>query len=219
MSQLTSDKCNVAWFKLAEFVVRKEKERALVIYRLLVHSLPDDAMRCQLEGDLLHAFHDSKALQCYMKAAELYEKEGNFMQAIVTYDRCSELEPANTFFLEALIRLYFLLSNPTKAMHHFRSYIRLSVQKGMYEDIHQALDKAPLVYDQKISLLELVVTAYLEKPSHDFNRTIPDLTLIVDYYTQINDLTALSQFLNKLAALNAQADQHCRTYLLSQESR
>ncbi len=219
MSHLTSDKCNVAWFKLAEFVVRKEKERALGIYRLLVHSIPDDAMRCQLEGDLLHAFHDSKALQCYIKAAELYEREGNCIQAIATYEHCNSLEPANLHFVESLVRLYFLIGNPTKALHHFRTYIRLSVEKNRYEEIHQALDKVPLTHDQRILLLELIVTTYLEQDSSDINRTIPDLVTILDYYTKINDLTALSQFLAKVAALNAHADQYCRTYLLNQGVR
>jgi predicted negative regulator of RcsB-dependent stress response len=76
------DKFNVAWFKLAEFVGRKEKERALSVYRLLSHSLPDDAFAAQLEGDLFLAFcDDERAVDAYQKAARLYEKNGQYDHA------------------------------------------------------------------------------------------------------------------------------------------
>ena len=58
MKHLPSDKYNVAWFKLAECVARGEKEKALGVYRLLVHSLDEPAFIRQLEGDLLLAFKD-----------------------------------------------------------------------------------------------------------------------------------------------------------------
>ena len=82
-------KFNVAWFKLAEFVGRKEKERALGVYRLLSHSLPDDAFAAQLRGRFLMAFYDEKAVDAYVKAARLYEKNqpirpcGTFVRADV----------------------------------------------------------------------------------------------------------------------------------------
>ena len=41
---------SVAWFKLAEFVTRKEKERAFGVYRLLSHSIADRAFAAQLEA-------------------------------------------------------------------------------------------------------------------------------------------------------------------------
>ncbi len=76
-----SEKCNVAWFKLAEFVGRKEKERALAVYRLLAYSLSNDAFTAQLEGDLLLAFEDAKAFELYDRAARLYERNGQHEHA------------------------------------------------------------------------------------------------------------------------------------------
>ena len=51
-----SDKYTIAWFKLAECVAKGEKEKAFGVYRLLMHSLEDQAYAYQLEGDLLDAF-------------------------------------------------------------------------------------------------------------------------------------------------------------------
>ena len=74
MRQVPSDKYNIAWFKLAEFVSRGEKERALGLYRLLTHSFDDRALTYQLEGDLLLSFNDDSAQDRYRKAAEEYRQ-------------------------------------------------------------------------------------------------------------------------------------------------
>jgi len=88
-----TDKYTIAWFKLAEFVTRKEKERALGIYRLLVHSIQDEALALQLEGDLLLSFGDEKALEKYAKAAETYTNVGKYVQAAGIYEHCLALKP------------------------------------------------------------------------------------------------------------------------------
>lgn len=74
MTMLPSETSNIAWFKLAECVTRKEKERALTILRLLVHSFNDPAFAAQLEGDILRAFSDEKAGESYRRAQQLYEQ-------------------------------------------------------------------------------------------------------------------------------------------------
>jgi tetratricopeptide (TPR) repeat protein len=108
------EKFNVAWFKLAEFVGRKEKERALSVYRLLSHSLPDDAFAAQLEGDLLMAFLDEKAVDAYQKAARLYEKNGQCDHAAFLYEQMLVLKPENKEFLVQALRLYELIDNDVK---------------------------------------------------------------------------------------------------------
>lgn len=95
-----TDKYTIAWFKLAEFVTRKEKERALGIYRLLVHSLHDDALALQLEGDLLLSFGDEKALEKYTKAAEAYTNLGKHVHAAGIYEHCLALRPESTNFAQ-----------------------------------------------------------------------------------------------------------------------
>jgi hypothetical protein len=72
MKETVQNKRSLAWFKLTEFVVRGEKERALGIYRLLALSIDNKAFAQQLEGDLLLAFDDPVAEEKYLAAAQLY---------------------------------------------------------------------------------------------------------------------------------------------------
>jgi len=106
MSPLTSEKYNVAWFKLAEFVKRGEKERALGMYRLLSYSLTDAALSSQLEGDLLLSFRDEKALESYVRAALLYEQQDKLNHTIAIYEHLITLIPENNSFACKLITLY-----------------------------------------------------------------------------------------------------------------
>lgn len=85
MTFMQSGKCSIAWFKLAEFTNRREKERALLFYRLLVHSINDEAVACQLEGDLYAAFNDSRALDCYRRAARMYTQMNKAEYAEILY--------------------------------------------------------------------------------------------------------------------------------------
>lgn len=120
MTQLPSDKFNVAWFKLAELVVRKEKERAMYIYRLLVHSLQDEAIAAQLEGDLLLSFNDEKAVDCYMRAATLYERSDRWIEAIAIYEQVMMLR-ALPEYANKLASLYYKIGNVTKAHYYQRN--------------------------------------------------------------------------------------------------
>lgn len=107
MSYLPADKYNVAWFKLAEFVVRGERERALGLYRLLVHSFNDQAFAYQLEGDILLSFNDSNAAcEKYIAAAQLYRKNGKLPEAAGLYEHVITLQPKAEDILLILIDLY-----------------------------------------------------------------------------------------------------------------
>lgn len=88
-----TEKYSVAWFKLAEYVSRKEKERAFAIYRLLVHSLSNPALAAQLEGDLLYAFNDEKAAEAYSRAIIFYEQNRQYGEAAFVCERVRTLFP------------------------------------------------------------------------------------------------------------------------------
>lgn len=81
---------SIAWFKLAEFVGRKEKERALYLFRLLVHSISDAALVAQLEGDLLAAFGDEKAVDSYEKAMRAYIATARLSDARLLFERIGQ---------------------------------------------------------------------------------------------------------------------------------
>lgn len=85
-----TERSSIAWFKLAEFVGRKEKERALYLFRLLVHSITDTALVSQLEGDLLAAFGDEKAIDSYEKAMRTYIATGRISDARLLFERIGQ---------------------------------------------------------------------------------------------------------------------------------
>lgn len=85
MRYTPNDKYTIAWFKLAECVAKGEKEKAFGVYRLLKHSFDDQAYAHQLEGDLLDAFQDSRAVEKYAEAAHLYRQNGRLKEAAKLY--------------------------------------------------------------------------------------------------------------------------------------
>jgi len=85
-----TEQSSIAWFKLAEFVGRKEKERALYLFRLLVHSIADTALVAQLEGDLLAAFGDEKAVDSYERAMRIYIATARFSDARLLFERIGQ---------------------------------------------------------------------------------------------------------------------------------
>ncbi len=100
----------IAWFKLAELITRKEKEKALNLHRLLAHSFEDKAYVLQIEGDILWFLEDNQALEKYQQAAFLYKKEKNIINAIAIYEHLLTLQPLNYDYLSTLIISYMLIS-------------------------------------------------------------------------------------------------------------
>lgn len=78
---------SIAWFKLAELVIRREREKALNVYRLLFHSLENKAYALQLEGDLLWFFDDQLCVKKYQEAAALYEASRRWIDALALYEQ------------------------------------------------------------------------------------------------------------------------------------
>jgi len=144
MRQLPSDKYNVAWFKLAEFVSRGEKERALGLYRLLMHSFDDKALAHQLEGDLLLSFKNDDSIMAYQKAAQLYQEDGRFIQAIAVYERLLQLNPEQESTFYILCDLYELLDMDERSWQKKQEYFIRMITKHSYENymelFHELLD-------------------------------------------------------------------------------
>jgi hypothetical protein len=114
MKQVPPDKYTIAWFKLAEFVARGEKERALGIYRLLCYSFDDKAFAHQLEGDILWAFNDSQASDRYFQAAQLYKQDNRILQAAAVYEHLATLHSESIEYMQSVVELYTLLNDTHK---------------------------------------------------------------------------------------------------------
>jgi len=115
---------SIAWFKLAQFVSTKEKEKALGLYKLLSYSLENKAYAIQIEADLHLAFEDNEvAMTKYQQAALLYKKEKNIVLATSIYEHLVKLQPSNVHFLSTLIELYARLEWHEKIEERFTELI------------------------------------------------------------------------------------------------
>jgi len=115
MKQTITDTYNIAWFKLAECVSRGEKERALGVYRLLAHSLNDDALAAQLKGDILLTFNVQEALERYEEAATLYIRSNRINKATYVYEHLLTLQPHNKTYRSHIQQLQAQLRAPSTA--------------------------------------------------------------------------------------------------------
>jgi hypothetical protein len=197
---VSADKYNIAWFKLAEYVSRGEKERALGIYRLLSHSIDDQAFARQLEGDILWSFNDSSAADKYYQAAQLYKKDQRELQAAAIYEHLIVLDPHSIVYLQHLVELYANLQIKQKIILYG---MRLFDQLLLTKDAVQAQ-----------WLLNLFEQNNLEQPEF-YERLLwlliradnIDVALIENYikktlfeYTQIGDTLAIEQLIELLKA-------------------
>jgi tetratricopeptide (TPR) repeat protein len=121
---------NVAWFKLADLIARGEREKALNVFRLLSHSLPDRAYALQVEGDLLwHLDEDQASTEKYKQAAFLYQKEKRWVDAIAIYEHLLTINPTAPQLLGALLVLYAMLDWPERFQDRLTALISLFEQK------------------------------------------------------------------------------------------
>lgn len=224
MAQLQSGKYTIAWFKLAEFVGRKEKERALGIYRLLAHSLHDPALVFQLEGDLLFSFEDDKAIDSYAKAAQIYTKNNKIIQAIAIYENILTNKNANVNFMDftyKLVQLYSKLNasninlkNEHKIIRAIFLLSKLIINYNKIELVDSILCDRHISDKHKVVLCENIVINSIEKNSLDKSELYKHIQFVVKWlYT--NDDKKLQQFIAKLNVIDIEIYKYTCDYILS----
>lgn len=135
MKHLSQDKYTIAWFRLAECVSRGEKERAFGVYRLLSHSIDNDAFVLQLQGDLYFSFDDvESAIAKYADAAHLYENEERYLEAAAVYENLLSLQPDAQQHRDRLIILYQRLHIPSKELEHRMILIEERMKEHDFKD-------------------------------------------------------------------------------------
>jgi len=212
MKLLSSGSHNIAWFKLAEFVARKEKERALSVYKLLVHSITDQAFAYQLEGDILLAFDDDAALDRYHLAANLYKKHGDYQKAIAVYEHVS-LFKNDLKILEALLDVYDVLQDQLGIINSFARFAILAVQLKNFGLLINRLH-VYLMTRNNILKAELYGYTFLALLFHDVENPQIEMYLFqaLDLYLKIEEETdLLTKFMAKLKV------SHDRFYQLAQD--
>mgnify|MGYP000396704086 CR=1 FL=1 len=169
----------IAWFKLAEFVNRGEKERALSLFRLLTHSFDDKAFIKKLGAEVLASFDDTQAFIEYAHAAHLYKVQGDVVEAVAIYELLTVLQPSVSEHFEKVIAAFQEMGNGLKVLQYQKQLCELMLCQGnidsgivLFKEIEPFFDESEkLFFFKKIvqeSLLHryaqrAVITEYLEK--------------------------------------------------------
>jgi tetratricopeptide (TPR) repeat protein len=205
-----SNKQIVAWFKIAEFVSRGEKERALALYRLLAHAINDPAFAQQLEGDILLSFNDEHAFERYAQAVQLYCKSGKVSEAAAVYEHLLVLTPRSTERLQMVVDLYLQFPKQQRTFDALQHFIRLMINQHEFEKVSALLQQLPgdfgVVHQELVNQWAIVENAPAE-PLKNHVHTI------IDYYYEVKQHKALQTFLMTLKMMHRNLYEDACFYL------
>ena len=212
MKQVEAEKYNIAWFKLAECIARREKERALGVYRLLSHSFDNTALVHQLQGDILLAFGEvAPAIEQYAKAGELYEEQEQIMQAATVYDQIVALDPEHEQILNKLVDLYLKVQHHERMVHCIDLLCQRLLKKQMYFQLFAYIKQIQLSMPQKAKLLVRLCSIALPDSTMDQQAKYQLVQHTLDRLMQDSD--SLQSFLKKLEALDELCWQFAYEYI------
>jgi hypothetical protein len=153
MNQIQANKYSIAWFKLAECVSRRERERALGVYRLLAHSFDNPALACQLEADIILAFNEpGSAISKYLQAAQLYEKQGELMQAIAVYDHIIMLQDSAQLFIK-MIESAARMQDTKSISVYIKRLCHYLIQKGDIGQLIMLIQESDIEFNLQAAFL------------------------------------------------------------------
>ena len=158
MTIYSSTKSCIAWFKLAEFVEKKEKEKALVLYRLLARSINNNAFGLHLLGTLHQSFNNyDEACNNLILALNIYYQDNPEM-VITIYETIilQNKNQINTEHLEVLAKYYLKYYNKNKDLLNFRVINFLdNFQAEQVNIILSNLSKIIVDLDKNINLIRI----------------------------------------------------------------
>jgi tetratricopeptide (TPR) repeat protein len=207
MKTLASESYNIAWFKLADFVTRGEKERALSVLRLLMHSIADEALTYQLEGDILLAFDDHLAFDRYANAATMFKKIGKMQQAIAIYQHALTFKEDEKI-IEALLLTYVVIKQKTGILQTFSKLANLWSLHKKNSDLINLLEKICKLVDPGLQAAlygRYAISLMLHNAHSDQISNLMQTTIHLFKTALANDDTAtpdMQKFLAELKAIN-----------------
>jgi hypothetical protein len=205
MKQLSTDKYQIAWFKLSEFIRRKQKERALGMYKLLMHSVEDDAFAKQVEADLLHFFEEPSAIDAYIEAAQMYQKKNKLAQATAIYEQLVLLQPKNCHFIKKLFHFYEQLNHPTRLFFSISRLIEPIIQAENCEILYSCNNIFSLIPPEEQGHLykKAVATLIQHQPKHQL--IIPFIEKTINAFKEYPKLA--KTFVAHLGTINKEYQQ------------
>lgn len=212
---------NVAWFKLAEFIRRGEKERALSLYRLLTHSLADKSFLKKLEADIWFVFDVQQAQILYENAANLYKQEGNIIQALMIFEQLALQFPKNFQYQQTIIEFCKALQLSEKLLLWQRQHYILLLEQGSVEkakNIFMSLE--PQLTDAQIFLFHrLFVIAALTHQYTEQKTIQQSLYKAIDGLLRTGAQQETQQFLSAVQGLNSLWHKDAIVYLEKQTEK
>lgn len=158
MTIYSSAKSCIAWFKLAEFVEKKEKEKALVLYRLLARSINNNAFGLHLLGTLHQSFNNyEEACNNLILTLDIYYQDNPEM-VITIYETIilQNKNQINTEHLEVLAKYYLKYYDQNKDLLNFRVINFLdNFQAEQVNIILSNLSKIIVDLDKNINLIKI----------------------------------------------------------------
>lgn len=217
MRYIPTDKYTVAWFKLAECVAKGEKEKAFGVYRLLMHSLEDKAYAQQLEGDLLGAFQDERALEKYEHAAQLYMANNRWKEAIALYEELAIMNFDNLRAVNSLLQLYITYKKPEQYMSRLIHLAHLLYDKKWFSHFEKLIDAFAecnmpddILKSQMSLVLQVIKNKDLE--SHLIEKLISKMALCAFLGAQN---TLFTTFLHELEHTDSHWHQYAQRCIIS----
>jgi len=208
-----SAKTVVAWFKIAEFVSRGEKERALALYRLLAHAIDDPAFVQQLEGDILLSFSDEAAFERYAASAHLYAKQGKTNEAAAVYEHLITLNPSTDERLKLLIDLYKQLPKVPRTFEATQLFLRGLLHRSEFEKASALLQQLDEIGTDFGMIHQELVSAWLNVENPPTEPLKTHVKKIVDFYLSSAQQKSLQTFLMTLKMLHALLYQEACFYM------
>lgn len=208
---MQTDRYTIAWFKLAEFVGRKEKERALGIYRLLAHSLHDEGLALQLEGDLLLSFSDEKAIYSYNKAALAYERNQKFIQAAALYEYLIFLQPNTIDYAYSMLKLYYQIGTESKILKSLYTLAQSLIVHNKLDNFESICGEIPLTLKHLIYLYKYSIIYMIDSKIDQAS-----IYLYLDKLLALllkDEKNEMELFLSKLNILDSNLYDYACTYL------
>lgn len=219
MRYIPTDKYTVAWFKLAECVAKGEKEKAFGVYRLLMHSLEDKAYAQQLEGDLLGAFQDERALEKYEHAAHLYMANNRWKEAIALYEELAIMNFDNIRAVNSLLRLYVTYKKPeqyTSRLIHLAQLLYDKKWFSHFEKLADAFVECNVPDDVLKSQMSLVLHVIKNKDlESNLIEKLISKTVLCAFLGEQN--TLFTTFLHELEHADSHWHQYAQRCIISYE--
>lgn len=216
-----SEKYAVAWFKLAELVSRREKERALALYRLLEHSLEDKPFASQLEADILLAFNDATAFEKYAHACRQYAQAGKMVAAACVYEHMITLEKTDAASLRLLVDVYNELKTQERVLQGLRYLMRWLLNNKDFQALSiifarfDELQLAAACVDIRQELVHMWISDQYQVTAWLFDQ----VKRIIEHYFITQDTKSLQSFLMTLKMIDVGLYEQATVYMQSDVTR